>query len=127
MTDIVEANQKSVIFSFPVSSSAPTDDMDDDDIQWQEEFKVRVSSDFDRLVAFATEMNKTRETSPKREMDTGPPQMGYGDYRSHMKKDDSRKMKNEKSHDYPADLSNERRIRMMMDEQNRKSKHMEHQ
>lgn len=101
--------------------------MDDDDVQWQEEFKVRVSSDFDRLVAFATEMNKTRETSPKREMDTGPPQMGYGDYRTHMKKDDSRKMKNEKSHDYPADLSNERRIRMMMDEQNRKSKHMEHQ
>lgn len=103
----------------------------DDDIQWQEEFKVRVSSDFDRLVAFATEMNKTRETSPKRERETdpGPQQMSYGgDYRSHshVKKDDSRKMKSEKSHDYPADLSNERRIRMIMEEQSRK-KHMEHQ
>lgn len=96
---------------------------DDDDVQWQEEFKDRVSSDFDRLVAFATEMNKTRDSSPKREMDPGPPQMAYGDYRSHMKKDDSRKMKNEKSHDYPADLSNERRIRMIMEEQ-RKNKHM---
>lgn len=99
----------------------------DDDIQWQEEFKVRVSSDFDRLVAFATEMNKTRETSPKREIDSGPQQMNYGgDYRSHVKKDETRKMKNEKPHDYPADLSNERRIRMMMEEQSRK-KHMEHQ
>lgn len=95
--------------------------MDDDDIQWQEEFKVRVSSDFDRLVAFATEMNKSRDASPP-----GPPPMAYGDYRGHMKKDESRKMKNEKgSHEYPADLSNERRIRMMMEEQNRKSKHME--
>lgn len=104
------------------------DDIDDDDIQWQEEFKVRVSSDFDRLVAFATEMNKTRgESPPKREMDAGSQQMGYGDYRTHMKKDDSRKMKSEKSHDYPADLSSERRIRMMIDEQNRKSKHMENQ
>lgn len=102
--------------------------MDDDDIQWQEEFKVRVSSDFDRLVAFATEMNKTREASPKREMEQAPPQMSYGDYRPHMKKDEPRKMKSEKVHEYPADLSNERRIRMMrMEEQNRKSKHMENQ
>lgn len=90
--------------------------MDDDDVQWKEEFKVRVSSDFDRLVAFATEMNKTREPSPG-------PQMAYGDYR-HMK-DESRKMKNEKPHDYPADLSNDRRLRMMMEEQSRKNKHME--
>lgn len=97
--------------------------MDDDDIQWQEEFKVRVSSDFDRLVAFATEMNKTRDTSPKREIDSGPPQMGYCDYRSQFTKDE-RKMKSEKPHDYPADLSSERRIRMMM-EDSRKSKHLE--
>jgi hypothetical protein len=76
----------------------------DDDIQWQEDYKVRVSSDFDRLVAFATEMNKSRDTSPKRE--TGP-----ADYRhSHMKKDEeTRKMKNE----IPADLSSERRMRMI--------------
>ena len=94
--------------------------MDEDDVQWKEEFKVRVSSDFDRLVAFATEMNKTREPSPG-----PPPQMsGYGDYRQHMK-DESRKMKSEKSHDYPADLSNERRLRMMMEEQSRKNKHLE--
>lgn len=80
----------------------------DDDIQWQEDYKVRVSSDFDRLVAFATEMNKSRDTSPKREI-TGP-----ADYR-HMKKDEQRKMKNE----IPADLSSERRMRMI-EESNRK-------
>lgn len=75
----------------------------EDDVQWQEDYKVRVSSDFDRLVAFATEMNKSRDTSPKRE--SGPP-----DYR-HMKKDETRKMKNE----IPADLSSERRMRMVED------------
>lgn len=99
-----------------------TDDIDDDDIQWQEEFKVRVSSDFDRLVAFATEMNKTRETSPKRDMDSGQPQMSFSDYQSHIKKDELKKIKNENTHDYSADLSNERRIRMMMSEQNSRIK-----
>jgi hypothetical protein len=81
----------------------------DDDIQWQEDYKVRVSSDFDRLVAFATEMNKSRDTSPKREI-------GPADYRhSQMKKDETRKMKNE----IPSDLSSERRMRMI-EESNRK-------
>lgn len=92
------------------------DDIDEDDVQWQEEFKVRVSSDFDRLVAFATEMNKTRpDVSPKRESEAY-----VGDYRSHIKKDESRKMKNEKVLEpYP-----ERRIRMMMEEQSR-NKHLD--
>lgn len=95
--------------------------MDDDDSQWKDDFKVRFSSDFDRLVAFATEMNKPREPSPKREIE--PMQMsGYhNDYRPHIKKDESRKMKSEKSHgheDYPADLTPSKRlIRMMMEEQ----------
>lgn len=95
--------------------------MDDDDIQWPEDFKVRVSSGFDRLVAFAaTELNRRSEegcVSPKREM-------SYVDYRtSHMKKDDSRnKMKNER--EYPADLSNERRMRMMIEENRKSNKHM---
>lgn len=97
------------------------DDMgDDDDIQWQEEFKVRVSSGFDRLVAFAaTELNRRSveegNVSPKREM-------SYVDYRSsHMKKEDARKMKTDR--DYPADLSNERRMRMMIEENRKSSKH----
>ncbi|KAL7039033.1 hypothetical protein ACKWTF_009773 [Chironomus riparius] len=97
------------------------DDMgDDDDIQWQEEFKVRVSSGFDRLVAFAaTELNRRSveegNVSPKREM-------SYVDYRSsHMKKEDVRKMKTDR--DYPADLSNERRMRMMIEENRKSSKH----
>lgn len=98
--------------------------MDDDDMY---EFKNRVSSGFDRLVAFATEMNKSRDASPKRELEQAPPQMMYGDYMHHMKKDESRKMKSDKPRDFPADLSNERRIRMMMEEQSRKSKHMENQ
>jgi hypothetical protein len=93
---------------------------DDDDIQWPEDFKVRVSSGFDRLVAFAaTELNRRSDESsvspPKREM-------SYVDYRSsHMKKEDTRKMKNER--DYPADLSNERRMRMMIEENRKSSKH----
>ncbi|KAG5680076.1 hypothetical protein PVAND_009603 [Polypedilum vanderplanki] len=96
------------------------DDMgDDDDIQWPEDFKVRVSSGFDRLVAFAaTELNRRSDENcvspPKREM-------SYVDYRSsHMKKEDTRKMKNER--DYPADLS-ERRMRMMIEENRKSSKH----
>lgn len=101
---------------------------DDDDVQWQEEFKVRVSSGFDRLVAFAaTELNRRsieeERVSPKREI---PPYVEH--YRSshqqsqqqHMKKEDLRKMKSER--DYASDLSNERRMRMMIEE-NRKSKH----
>lgn len=80
----------------------PSDDMDD----VQEDYKVRVSSDFDRLVAFATEMNKSRDTSPKRE--SGP-----SDYR-HMK-DETRKMK----HEIPADLSSERRMRMIEESRKR--------
>jgi hypothetical protein len=91
---------------------------DDDDIQWPEDFKVRVSSGFDRLVAFAaTELNRRSDesVSPKREM-------SYVDYRSsHMKKEDTRKMKNER--DYPADLSHERRMRMMIEENRKSSKH----
>lgn len=90
--------------SFLSSFVHKIDDMDDD-IQWQEDYKVRVSSDFDRLVAFATEMNKSRDTSPKRE--TGP--ADYNSRHSHMKKDETRKMKNE----IPADLSSERRMRMI--------------
>lgn len=96
---------------------------DDDDIQWQEEFKVRVSSGFDKLVAFAaTELNRRSveevniNISPKREM------VSYVDYRSsQMKKEESRKMKTER--DYPADLSNERRMRMMIEENRKSSKH----
>ena len=76
--------------------------MDDD---MQEDYKVRVSSDFDRLVAFATEMNKSRDTSPKRESGQ--------DYR-HMK-DEARKMK----HEIPADLSNERRMRLIEESRKR--------
>lgn len=64
-----------------------TDDTEEQDIQWQEEFKVRVSSDFDRLVAFATEMNKTREMSPKWEDQQMLP---YGDYRNYLKKPDNK-------------------------------------
>lgn len=97
--------------------------MEDDDMY---EFKNRVSSGFDRLVAFATEMNKSRDASPKREMEQAP-QMMYSDYMHHMKKDEPRKMKNDKPRDYSADMNNERRIRMMMEEQSRKSKHMENQ
>lgn len=120
--------------------------MDEDDAQWKEDFKVRFSSDFDRLVAFATnvsEMNKSRDPSPKRELEQ-PFHNDYhhrasGEYhhqhhqhhhnhhhhRTHIKKDESRKMKSEKSHerDYPADLTHsERRIRMMMEEQSRGNK-----
>lgn len=100
--------------------------MDEDESQWKDDFKVRFSSDFDRLVAFATEMNKPRDASPKREIE--PPQMSsYNDYRPHIKKDESRKMKSEKSHsleDYPADLAPSKRlIRMMMEEQHRGGKH----
>lgn len=98
-----------------------SDDMgDDDDIQWKEEFKVRVSSGFDRLVAFAaTELNRRSveesNVSPKREI-------SYVDYRSsHMKKEETRKMKTDR--DYPADLSNERRMRMMIEENRKSSKH----
>lgn len=91
--------------------------MEDDDMY---EFKNRVSSGFDRLVAFATEMNKSRDVSPKLEQGP-PPQMMYSEYMHHMKKDETRKMKSDKPRDYPADLSNERRIRMMMEEQSRKS------
>ncbi len=98
------------------------DDMADvDDIQWQEDFKVRVSSGFDRLVAFAaTELNRRsieeERASPKREI---PPYVPDS-YRHHMKKDDVRKMKSDR--DYASELSNERRMRMMIEE-NRKSKH----
>lgn len=108
-------------------SSSLTDDIEEDDVQWQEEFKVRVSSDFDRLVAFATEMNKSRDISPKRETNMEPQQIGFNDYRSHIKKDDFRKMKNETPHGYPADLSNERRNRIIMEDHNRINKHLEHQ
>lgn len=101
---------------------------DDDDIQWQEEFKVRVSSGFDRLVAFAaTELNRRsieeERLSPKREI---PPYVDHYHRPSHhMKKEDVRKMKPER--DYASDLSNERRMRMMIEE-NRKSKHhLQHQ
>lgn len=95
---------------------------DDDDIQWQEEFKVRVSSGFDRLVAFAaTELNRRsieeERVSPKREI---PPYVDHYRPSHHMKKEDVRKMKPER--DYASDLSNERRMRMMIEE-NRKSKH----
>jgi hypothetical protein len=90
----------SFLSSFVTSN---TDDMDDD---MQEDYKVRVSSDFDRLVAFATEMNKSRDASPKRE--SGP-----SDYR-HMK-DEARKMK----HEIPADLSSERRMRMIEESRKR--------
>lgn len=92
--------------------------MDEDDVQWQEninqEFKVRVSSDFDRLVAFATEMNKSSNQSPKREMDHKPP---HGDHRSYMRGDEPMPLKIESGHDFPTDLSKERRFRMMMEEQ----------
>jgi hypothetical protein len=98
---------------------------EDDDVQWQEEFKDRVSSGFDRLVAFAaTELNRRsiEETnvSPKHEMQP------YADYRTtNMKKEEQRKMKSERdsfhNHHHPADLRNERRMRMMFEEQNRKS------
>lgn len=100
--------------------------MDEDDAQWKEDFKVRFSSDFDRLVAFATEMNKSRDPSPKREAEQSS--YHHNEYHqhhrtsTHIKKDESRKMKSEKNHerDYPADLSHsDRRIRMMMEEQSR--------
>lgn len=96
---------------------------DVDDVQWQEDFKVRVSSGFDRLVAFAaTELNRRsieeERVSPKREI---PPYVEHyrAPHHSHMKKEDARKMKSER--DY-VELSNERRMRMMIEE-NRKSKH----
>lgn len=95
--------------------------MDEDETQWKEDFKSRFSSDFDRLVAFATEMNKSRDSSPKREIETYHNDYHHHRTSSHIKKDElHRKMKNEKSHerDYPADLS-DRRIRMMMEEQSR--------
>lgn len=89
--------------------------MDDDDIQWQEEFKVRVSSDFDRLVAFATEMNKSNnsEVAAKREMDLKP-QVPMGGY---MRNEETMQMKTESFHDFPTDLSKEKRYRMMMENQ----------
>lgn len=95
---------------------------DVDDIQWQEDFKVRVSSGFDRLVAFAaTELNRRsieeERVSPKREI---PPYVEHYRASHHMKKEDARKMKSER--DYASELSNERRMRMMIEE-NRKSKH----
>lgn len=101
------------------------DDMADvDDVQWQEDFKVRVSSGFDRLVAFAAgELNRRsieeERVSPKREI---PPYVEHyrASHHSHMKKEDARKMKSER--DYASEMSNERRMRMMIEE-NRKSKH----
>jgi hypothetical protein len=100
---------------------------DDDDVQWQEEFKVRVSSGFDRLVAFAaTELNRRsieeERVSPKREI---PPYVDHYHHHPrpthhHLKKEDVRKLKPDR--DYASDLSNERRMRMMIEE-NRKSKH----
>lgn len=126
-----EANQrinKTPLF-FLISCLA--DEMDDDESQWKDDFKVRFSSDFDRLVAFATEMNKQprgeRDASPKREMEPSPMSGYHNDYRPHIKKDESRKMKSEKNNhdDYPADLSPSKRlIRMMMEEhQHRGGKH----
>lgn len=99
---------------------------EEDNLQWQEEFKVRVSSDFDRLVAFATEINKTRDSSPKRETDMMGSQQ-YTDFRSRTRIDESGKMKTEKSHVYPADMTNEKQNRMLIDEQSRMTKHMENQ
>lgn len=97
---------------------------DDEAVPWQD----RVSSDFDRLVAFATELHKTRrpegEVSPKRERETDSGghhhNMSYhDDYKQHMKKDD-RRMKNER--EYPANLSQPSR---MMQDNRAKSKHMD--
>lgn len=114
---------------------------EDEEIQWQD----RVSSGFDRLVAFATELNKNRRSmedgdsdrmSPKREDDGGRGHQNiYDNYNkqqpSHnMKKD---KMKVDKQQDnhramemsaYAVDMQNEaeRRRAMLMMSDNRKNK-----
>lgn len=112
---------------------------EDEEIQWQD----RVSSGFDRLVAFATELNKNRRSmedgdsdrmSPKREDDGRGHQNIYDNYKqqpSHnMKKD---KMKVDKQQDnhramemsaYAVDMQNEaeRRRAMLMLGDNRKNK-----
>lgn len=90
--------------------------MEEEDIQWHEEFKVRVSSDFDRLVAFATEMNKPNQASPKREIDTvHKSQASLSDHRAHLNSIDSMQMKIENVHEYPTDLSRNERFKMMME------------
>jgi len=114
----------SLSLSFSPSHGLATDDLggEDEEIQWQD----RVSVGFDRLVAFATELNKTcrpldgsgssnAERSPKRELDQHHHHhqhhlgSSHDDYRS-------RRMKSEKSSDY------HHRMKMPMDEGGRISK-----